>query len=244
MFPAGRSSQEGEILSGISQSNSMSEINTDPVLTQCNEPSEHPQPESQKLTSIFVYGTLQRGQSRAKCWPRNPIWIAPGVVHARLVNFGPYPAMVRSEDPADRVYGEVWTFQAADLKATLKVLDWIEGFDPAGSFSEYVRRPVEAKWNEDAKLEVQPPCTDRGIYGPVSSNASAFNLSLSSNLHEANASKQELALLRFDATWASIRCWAYWCIEPWKIKQAKAINHIDSPDGQKLYVWPELGEAN
>ncbi|MCL6502575.1 MAG: gamma-glutamylcyclotransferase [Pirellulales bacterium] len=102
----------------------------------------HHQPASQdppQPTGVFVYGTLQRGQQRQSAWPRRPVRILPAVTQGRLFDLGPYPALL----PGDGlVAGELWCFRAADLEATLEVLDVIEGHTGAED-DLYRRRLVE-----------------------------------------------------------------------------------------------------
>jgi gamma-glutamylcyclotransferase (GGCT)/AIG2-like uncharacterized protein YtfP len=88
---------------------------------------------------FFVYGTLQRGEERAKFWPRPPLLVEAAYSWARLHDLGPYPAMVEG---SDRVRGELWTLAEADIPATLEVLDRVEGFNQGGP-DWYVRRVIE-----------------------------------------------------------------------------------------------------
>jgi gamma-glutamylcyclotransferase (GGCT)/AIG2-like uncharacterized protein YtfP len=91
-----------------------------------------------QVTRLFVYGTLQRGEVRAKFWPRAPICVEPAYALARLHDLGPYPAMVEGED---RVRGELWTLAADDMPVTLEALDAVEGFNQGGK-DWYVRRQI------------------------------------------------------------------------------------------------------
>jgi gamma-glutamylcyclotransferase (GGCT)/AIG2-like uncharacterized protein YtfP len=88
---------------------------------------------------FFVYGTLQRGQERAKFWPRPPLSVETAFTLARLHDLGPYPAMIEG---ADRVRGELWTLAEGDLAQTLDVLDAVEGYNQGGA-DWYVRRVIE-----------------------------------------------------------------------------------------------------
>jgi gamma-glutamylcyclotransferase (GGCT)/AIG2-like uncharacterized protein YtfP len=88
---------------------------------------------------FFVYGTLQRGEERAKFWPRTPLEVETAYLFARLHDLGPYPAIV---DGGDRVRGELWTLAEPDVPATLEALDKVEGFQQGGP-DWYVRRLVE-----------------------------------------------------------------------------------------------------
>jgi gamma-glutamylcyclotransferase (GGCT)/AIG2-like uncharacterized protein YtfP len=82
-----------------------------------------------KPRSVFVYGTLQRGQSRASHWPLAPVEVQPATVRGRLFDLGPYPALVSGDD---WVLGELWHFQPEHIDPTLAVLDAIEGFGQEG----------------------------------------------------------------------------------------------------------------
>jgi gamma-glutamylcyclotransferase (GGCT)/AIG2-like uncharacterized protein YtfP len=80
--------------------------------------------------AIFVYGTLQRGQVRERCWPRPAIRVEPATVRGWLFNLGPYPALVvpAAGEAADTIAGELRHMAADDLDITLAALDRIEGF--------------------------------------------------------------------------------------------------------------------
>lgn len=77
------------------------------------------------VTSIFVYGTLQRGEEREACWPVLPLSIESAEARAAMYDVGEYPAIVPGDD---RIAGELWHFRAEQMPETLKVLDAIEGF--------------------------------------------------------------------------------------------------------------------
>src|SRR5262249_38272795 len=75
-------------------------------------------------SAVFVYGTLKRGQSREKSWPRTPLSIEPATVRGQLYDLGPYPGLIEG---SDIVAGELWTFAPQDMPPTVAVLDEIEG---------------------------------------------------------------------------------------------------------------------
>ena len=87
--------------------------------------------------SFFVYGTLQRGQSRQVCWPQAPLEIQLATVAGQLYDLGCYPALIHG---ADRICGELWTFAAEHLRETLAVIDAIEGH--AGDENDLYTREV------------------------------------------------------------------------------------------------------
>lgn len=47
------------------------------------------------ITSVFVYGTLQRGEVREHCWPHAPVSIEWGTIRGQLRDLGEYPAAGR-----------------------------------------------------------------------------------------------------------------------------------------------------
>jgi gamma-glutamylcyclotransferase (GGCT)/AIG2-like uncharacterized protein YtfP len=51
-----------------------------------------------QLSGVFVYGTLQRGGVRERCWPRKPIYVEVARVRGALYDLGPYPALVEGSD--------------------------------------------------------------------------------------------------------------------------------------------------
>jgi gamma-glutamylcyclotransferase (GGCT)/AIG2-like uncharacterized protein YtfP len=90
--------------------------------------------------AIFVYGTLQRGQLRERCWPRPALRVEPATVRGWLFDLGPYPALVvpPPEEEGDTIAGELWHLAADDLEVTLAALDRIEGFE--GKRNDLYRR--------------------------------------------------------------------------------------------------------
>lgn len=99
------------------------------------------------VDSIFVYGTLKRGQLRETHWPHPPLSIQPGFIRARLYDLGPYPAIVAGSEP---VCGEIWRFPENRISSTLDVLDSIEGYVPGRKINLYERitLPVYATPNQ------------------------------------------------------------------------------------------------
>jgi gamma-glutamylcyclotransferase (GGCT)/AIG2-like uncharacterized protein YtfP len=75
------------------------------------------------IHSVFVYGTLKRGQVRAGLWPFPPLSVRPGRIQGELYDLGPYPALALG---VDWVGGEVWSFRPEQMEHTLEVLDEIE----------------------------------------------------------------------------------------------------------------------
>jgi gamma-glutamylcyclotransferase (GGCT)/AIG2-like uncharacterized protein YtfP len=98
-------------------------------------------------SAVFVYGTLQRGEERAGCWPHAPLAITPAVISAELYDLGLYPAIIPGND---RVAGELWELHPEQLAETLRVLDAIEGYYGQEVPNLYVRRVV-ASITEDGR---------------------------------------------------------------------------------------------
>lgn len=90
------------------------------------------------VQTMFVYGTLKRGQSREMLWPHPPVSVEFATVRGTLFDLGPYPALLPGDDV---VRGEAWHFDRRHVAPTLAVVDRIEGFDPSGE-SLYVREMV------------------------------------------------------------------------------------------------------
>jgi gamma-glutamylcyclotransferase (GGCT)/AIG2-like uncharacterized protein YtfP len=87
------------------------------------------------ITAVFVYGTLKRGQCRERCWPRAPRAIQSATITGRLIDLGPYPALVPGDET---IAGELWQFDAEDMPETLAALDEVEGYRQLGA--DYYRR--------------------------------------------------------------------------------------------------------
>ncbi|MEN3350933.1 MAG: hypothetical protein V7632_4568 [Bradyrhizobium sp.] len=89
---------------------------------------------------LFVYGTLMRGfdHPMAKLLSANADFLGEARCRGRLYLVKHYPGLVRSDDPADIVHGELFRLRARD--AMLDEFDMYEacgeGFPPP---TEYVR---------------------------------------------------------------------------------------------------------
>lgn len=77
------------------------------------------------IHSVFVYGTLKRGQLRESVWPYAPKRVSRATTVGTLYDLGPYPALMSGDDV---VAGELWTFEQAQMPHTLRVLDDVEDF--------------------------------------------------------------------------------------------------------------------
>jgi gamma-glutamylcyclotransferase (GGCT)/AIG2-like uncharacterized protein YtfP len=78
---------------------------------------------TQEVTSFFVYGTLKRGGSREKFWPKKPLSIVSGWTRGGLYALAEFPAMRPGDD---KVLGELWELAPGDMPETLRVLDAVE----------------------------------------------------------------------------------------------------------------------
>lgn len=88
---------------------------------------------------VFVYGTLKRGQSRETCWPKPPQLIQDAWTLGKLIDLGPYPALLAG---GDRVLGELWSFTREDIAQVFTVLDQVEVTNQPGIPNEYDRVQV------------------------------------------------------------------------------------------------------
>lgn len=114
----------------------------------------------QPITSVFVYGTLKRGQCRQSRWPRRPLDIRPGYVRGQLFDLGAYPALLcgaalrgLGRGGCDWVAGQLWRFSADDIEATLARLDVIEVTNQPGQANLYDRIVVPV---HDSPSDVPP----------------------------------------------------------------------------------------
>jgi gamma-glutamylcyclotransferase (GGCT)/AIG2-like uncharacterized protein YtfP len=78
-------------------------------------------------TLLFVYGTLRRAvQAPAySLFSDQADFFDHGSIAARMYDFGNYPGVILSSDPADRVLGELFVLRTAET--TLQLLDQYEG---------------------------------------------------------------------------------------------------------------------
>jgi gamma-glutamylcyclotransferase (GGCT)/AIG2-like uncharacterized protein YtfP len=103
---------------------------------------------------LFVYGTLMRGfdHPMAKLLSRSADFIGEARCRGRLYLVKHYPGLVRSDDPADCVFGEVYRLRARD--ELLREFDMYEacgeGFPPP---TEYVRQMLPVTMQDGAASE-------------------------------------------------------------------------------------------
>ncbi|MGI9441379.1 MAG: gamma-glutamylcyclotransferase family protein [Rubripirellula sp.] len=95
------------------------------------------------ISSVFVYGTLKRGQCRGAMWPFEPLKVSVVFTHGKLFDRPDYPAMTSGTDD---VVGEKWDFRPEQMPRVLEVLDAIEGANQQGVPDLY-RRVVVTTWD-------------------------------------------------------------------------------------------------
>ncbi len=105
--------------------------------------------------TVFVYGTLKRGQCRSNRWPATPLQVAAAWCLGTLYGRDDYPAMTFG---TDRVLGEAWTFAAHEMQMVLKTLDQIEGTNHPHALDLYQRVLLDAHFVDPAP---QSPVTVR-----------------------------------------------------------------------------------
>jgi gamma-glutamylcyclotransferase (GGCT)/AIG2-like uncharacterized protein YtfP len=105
---------------------------------------------------LFAYGTLRRtaGHAAHELLARCSTFVGEGVVSARMFDLGSYPGIVLSDEPADRVIGDVYLLAADCSESVLARLDNYEGVGlehPAPH--EYVRQPVDVRMADGRSIE-------------------------------------------------------------------------------------------
>jgi gamma-glutamylcyclotransferase (GGCT)/AIG2-like uncharacterized protein YtfP len=92
---------------------------------------------------LFVYGTLMRGfdHPMAKLLSRSADFLGPAQCCGRLYRVRNYPGLVKSEDTADTVFGELYRLRARD-----ELLAEFDMYEACGAGfpepTEYVRRTL------------------------------------------------------------------------------------------------------
>lgn len=94
-----------------------------------------------QVNQLFVYGTLQAGQSRAHALP-GVAHREPAMISGTLFDLGPYPGWQPNGDDACTVSGELLTLN--DPSITLPLADAIEGCDGYSERALYHRVLVKA----------------------------------------------------------------------------------------------------
>ena len=94
--------------------------------------------------SLFVYGSLRQSINNpmSKILRRYASPTGEAYIHGKLYDVGSYPAAIKSEQPSDRVLGELFSLQSP--KPVFERLDEYEGYDPQDkSRSLYHRQKIE-----------------------------------------------------------------------------------------------------
>lgn len=104
---------------------------------------------------IFVYGSLRKafGHPKHSLLAENGRLLGIGYCQANLYKIEWYPGVVLSDDPADRVTGEVYVVHD-NLETVLAALDQYEGYSPDSPDSSlYIRRIVPVMLEDGTTTE-------------------------------------------------------------------------------------------
>ncbi len=107
-------------------------------------------------TLLFVYGTLRRGAGSlmGERLASEATHVGDASVAGVLYDTGPFPACVGTDDPSERVHGEVWAFRAESADTLLAILDQYEGFAPDARFgSLFLRDRVTVRFEDGSEQE-------------------------------------------------------------------------------------------
>ncbi len=103
---------------------------------------------------LFVYGTLMRGfdHPMARLLAANADFLGEARCRGRLHLIKHYPGLVPSDDPADIVYGEL--FSLREPAALLREFDMYEACGEGfAEPTEYVRRMVQVTLEDGSRSE-------------------------------------------------------------------------------------------
>lgn len=101
------------------------------------------------LRTLFVYGTLKRGESHHSLVERCVRSIRRASVPGRLLDVGDFPALIDGEG---RAYGELFEFDALDVPRILELVDRLEGFLPGDEVTSLFERRVVQVTTEDGSV--------------------------------------------------------------------------------------------
>ncbi|WP_100611293.1 gamma-glutamylcyclotransferase family protein [Confluentibacter lentus] len=102
---------------------------------------------------LFVYGTLMKTVSNgmSRFLHSNSEFIGNAYIHGKLYDLEGYPGAVVSDDPSERVYGNI--FKIKDTQVVFKVLDDYEGIGDGNPIDyEYLRTQVVAYLEDGAEV--------------------------------------------------------------------------------------------
>jgi gamma-glutamylcyclotransferase (GGCT)/AIG2-like uncharacterized protein YtfP len=103
---------------------------------------------------LFVYGTLMRGfdNPMAKLLAANADFLGEATCRGRLYRVTHYPALTRSDNPADTVHGELFRLRAPE--ELLRELDMYEACGEGfAAPTEYVRELVAVMLGDGSAAE-------------------------------------------------------------------------------------------
>jgi len=94
----------------------------------------------EKISRIFVYGTLKVGQVRYSAVEHYVVNVDTAILHnAKIIDLGPFPAMVEC-DNGSYVIGEL--MEVNNIKEVLRQCDAIEGYKKGRKDNLYNRKVV------------------------------------------------------------------------------------------------------
>ncbi len=116
---------------------------------------------------LFTYGTLRKHiRPDFLNFEASSRFLGMGTVQAQLYDLGHYPCLVRSENPADRVIGEVYEIHEEELEDVLTKLDRYEGvnrIDPDKGL--YRRELLEVRLEDGRTLQAWAYIYNQNIEG-------------------------------------------------------------------------------
>lgn len=103
---------------------------------------------------VFVYGTLLRGKCNAGLleFGANILSVREASISGRLFDLGPFPGVLPAREEGDVVAGEI--YRLADLEASLRILDRLEGFQGYGRTDNIYRRSLIRAVTGDGNREL------------------------------------------------------------------------------------------
>lgn len=98
---------------------------------------------------LFVYGTLKKGFTNdyAQYLHSNSSFVSTGFFHGLLYNVGGYPGALFSGGGQEKVFGEVFKLNQAEMIFTK--LDGYEEIDLNSATSEYTRKVIPVYSNKE-----------------------------------------------------------------------------------------------
>ncbi len=102
---------------------------------------------------LFVYGTLMK-----KYTGYAPInledfgkYICEGFINGRMYEIDNYPGVIRSQNPQDKIYGEL--FLLSDFEASIQKLDVYEDYFPENLGESLYLRKIEDIYLSDGEIK-------------------------------------------------------------------------------------------